>query len=307
MIKSNKFLLLFLIIASIFLVACNNNNDDNPDTNNVVKTFLNIGYSDEEVDAIYKYLSNTDINYLLDYNYIDNLTEYIGYEIFDINNLNRYIAYRDKYSELDFYHTILYVNMNLDKDFYSDVNIVSSPNDILVLVNKYNRLPDDYVPSDLVEVNKRCSVKDGIYLREEANNMLYNMCINMLSLGLDFKVISGYRTKEYQENLYNEYAKNDGEEKAIKYSAKPRHSEHETGLTIDVMGNNKNYLKFDETAEYRYILKHASDYGFIIRYENEFVTGYMNEPWHLRYVGINTAKKIKKENITLDEYVYLYK
>lgn len=300
------FLPIILIILSIFLVACNNKQyGTNVDTNKTLKAFQSIGYTDREIELINQYLSKSDINYLLDYGYVENISEYIGYNIFDINNLSRYIDYKNKFNELDFYHTILYVNMNLDKNFYEVVNTASNPDDILVLVNKYNKLPDDYEPSDLVLVDKRCSIKDNIYLRKEANDNFYKMCINMLSLNLDMKAISGYRSYEYQVKLHNSYIETDGEEKAIKYSAKPRYSEHETGLVVDVMGNNKNYIKFGETDEYKYILKHASDYGFIIRYENEFVTGYINEPWHLRYVGREVAEKLKKENITFDEYIYL--
>ena len=275
--------------------------------NKTKEVFLNLGYSNKEIKEIDKYLKKSDINYLSNHNYVENITEFIRYSIFDINNLDRYIAYRNKYYELDFYHIILYVNMNLDKDFYSDVKTITNPYDKLVLVNKYNKLPDDYSPNDLVLIDKRCSVKDDVYIRKEASKHLIDMCMDMISLNLDMKVISGYRNYDYQKTLYDEYVKKDGEYAAIKYSARPRFSEHETGLSIDVMGNNKNYTKFNETPEYRYILNNAHNYGFIIRYDNEFVTGYINEAWHLRYVGIKNAKKIKNDNITLDEYVYMNK
>ena len=302
-------LLVICTILSIFLVACNTDkntkNDSNLTIDNTVKTFKNIGYTDREIELIKKYLSESDIDYLLNYDYVENISEYIGYDIFDASKLNRYIDYKNKFNNLDFYHIILYVNMNLDKDFYEDVRVVSNPDDILVLVNKYNKLPDDYVPNDLVLVDARCSAKDGIYLRSEANDNFYKMCMNMISLNLNMKAISGYRSYEYQTKLHNDYINNDGYEAAIKYSAKPGHSEHETGLVVDVMGSNKAYTNFSDTDEYQYILKHASDYGFIIRYDNEFVTGYINEPWHLRYVGREVAEKLKKDNITLDEYIYL--
>ena len=123
--------------------------------------------------------------------------------------------------------------------------------------------------------------------------------------------ISGFRSYQTQVQLFNNYKARDGEKAANKYSSKPGHSEHQTGLSFDVgaQGSDKNlYRSFGKTKEGKWIKKHAADYGFIVRYgkhkENE--TGYQYEPWHLRYLGKDKAKKVKQSGKSLESYLGLY-
>lgn len=101
--------------------------------------------------------------------------------------------------------------------------------------------------------------------------------------------------------------KKDGVEKAKTYSAVPGHSEHETGLAIDVSGSDGKCAAedcFGGTKEAEWLAKHAPEYGFIIRYPEgkEDITGYKYEPWHLRYVGTEISSDIAERGITLEEY-----
>ena len=120
--------------------------------------------------------------------------------------------------------------------------------------------------------------------------------------------ISGFRSYQTQVQLFNNYKARDGEKAANKYSSKPGHSEHQTGLSFDVgaQGSDKNLYR--KTKEGKWIKKHAADYGFIVRYgkhkENE--TGYQYEPWHLRYLGKDKAKKVKQSGESLESYLGLY-
>jgi len=126
----------------------------------------------------------------------------------------------------------------------------------------------------------------------------------MKSIGLNIKAISTYRSYNTQQDLYNRYVKKDGEEEADTYSARPGHSEHQTGLAIDAYNITHSYLNFDQTNEYAWLKNNAHQYGFIIRYPEgkEYITGYMYEPWHFRYVGEEIASYIYYNNITFDEY-----
>ena len=121
------------------------------------------------------------------------------------------------------------------------------------------------------------------------------------ALGLNIPLVSGYRSYETQENLYNKYVKKDGEKKANTYSAKPGESEHQTGLAFDIGSVDRS---FANTIEAKWLAENAYLYGFIIRYpkDKEEITGYNYEPWHLRYVGQELAKYLKKNNLTLEEY-----
>jgi len=112
---------------------------------------------------------------------------------------------------------------------------------------------------------------------------------------------SGFRSYETQKTLYNNYVARDGKEEADRYSARPGHSEHQTGLAFDL---NSLDQSFGETKEGIWLAEHCAEYGFIIRYPagKEEVTGYMYEPWHIRYIGTETAKLVTESGLCLEEY-----
>ena len=91
---------------------------------------------------------------------------------------------------------------------------------------------------------------------------------------------------------------------ALNCSAKPGHSEHQTGLAVDVEGSNNDYDKFESSIEFNWMINNSYKYGFILRYPKgkENITGFKYEPWHYRYVGIELAKYLYKNNLTLEEY-----
>ena len=115
-------------------------------------------------------------------------------------------------------------------------------------------------------------------------------------------LLSGFRSYSTQKVLYNSYVQTDGVEAADTYSARPGHSEHQTGLAFDV--GNIDY-GYGDTDAGRWLNDHAHEYGFIIRYlkGKESITGYVYEPWHIRYVGLNVASEIHTRGITLEEYL----
>lgn len=161
-----------------------------------------------------------------------------------------------------------------------------------VLTNKKVNLPSDYAPGE--DLKARAELERMI---QEANTQD----------GTSLVFRSGFRSYETQTQLYNSYVARDGEAAANKYSAKPGYSEHQTGLAFDVGSANASddfKTSFVETKEGQWVKAHAHEYGFIIRYPEgkEKVTGYQYEPWHLRYVGKDLAKKIHDQDTTLEEY-----
>ena len=112
---------------------------------------------------------------------------------------------------------------------------------------------------------------------------------------------SGFRSYETQVKLYQDYVKQDGKAEADRYSARPGYSEHQTGLAFDLIGTNGNLVTEEKAAQW--LLDHAADYGFVVRYlkGKEKETGYMAEEWHLRYVG-KEAKEIAASGLSLEEY-----
>ena len=120
--------------------------------------------------------------------------------------------------------------------------------------------------------------------------------------GLGLVINSSYRSYQDQEELCQTYADLYGDSYVERYVAKPGYSEHQTGLSFDIGSTSSNI--FAESEEYTWMLDHAYQYGFILRFpkSGEDITEFRNEPWHYRYVGKKIAKYIHEEGITYEEY-----
>ena len=177
--------------------------------------------------------------------------------------------------------------------------------DGILIVNKTYPLPEDYVPTN--------TYKDAAglkYCSECIDNEAYDnfklMKADALSIGLNIWIQSGYRSYELQNELYTNYVNRDGKIAADTYSARPGHSEHQTGLAFDL---NTISDDFQYTDEGKWVNENAWKYGYILRYPKgkDDITGYKYEPWHLRYVGKDLAKKLYNDGdwITLEEHFNL--
>ncbi len=156
----------------------------------------------------------------------------------------------------------------------------------VLIVNKNYPLPSHYDPGT----------------SPEALQAFDNMKLKARQEGISLKIVSGYRSFQTQQSIYQRNLRLYGEEVANSFSAKPGQSEHQTGLAFDV---NSTRWDFKETAEAKWLAENCYDFGFIIRYpENkEEKTGYVYEPWHIRYVGNKVATEIKNTGFCLEEYV----
>jgi len=189
--------------------------------------------------------------------------------------------------------------------------MVKNTDDILVLVNKNRNLPADYKPNDLVIPNVRFSFEENIekkYMRKEAAQALEELFNEAEKSGIYLYAVSGFRSYERQKYLFDYRAARDGFEEANKLTAYPGQSEHQTGLAMDISCESLGFdlrQEFEQTAEGKWLKENAHKYGFIIRYPKgaEDITGYSYEPWHVRYVGKETADKIYERGITLEEYL----
>ena len=226
------------------------------------------------------------------------------YYFYKEENKERYEKYKQEHKELDEEKIIIYVNIGLDKEFYTDIKDSPNKHTNTVLVNKYNYLGDDYVPNNLTKINKKYAISDDKYMEKEAAIAFEEMAKKAKEDGYNIIAISTYRSYKYQTTLYNNYAKSDGKEKADRYSARAGYSEHQTGLAVDVSDGKKSYTKFKDTKEFNWMQENCYKYGFILRYteENEFITGYMSEAWHYRYVGKEIATYIHNNPMTFEEY-----
>lgn len=185
-----------------------------------------------------------------------------------------------------------------------------NPDSIKVLVNKQYALPEGYAPEDLVtvDVDTMQENPEARKLRQVASDALTEMFNSAKEDGLTLVAISGYRSYERQQQIYNMHVERDGEEAANRYSARPGESEHQTGLAMDISSQSANYRLsevFGDTPEGIWVAENAHHFGFIIRYPEgkESITGYQYEPWHLRYFGKELAVDIFESGLTYEEYL----
>ncbi len=192
------------------------------------------------------------------------------------------------------------------KESYS----TTDPNSIWVIANKKLALPNGFAPSDLVVPNvilRLENTSEQMQVRLVIKADLEAMFAAAKKEGHSLMLSSGYRSVAYQKSLYDGYVATQGLASADRSSARPGHSEHQTGLAFDVEPSDKRcelLQCFGDTPEGIWLAKHSSEYGFIIRYgkDQEQLTGYEYEPWHLRYVGKNLASELVNTKKTLEQY-----
>ena len=157
----------------------------------------------------------------------------------------------------------------------------------ILIANKSYALPNTYDPGGLTDETYNAF----LLLKQAAANA---------NCGLrEFTIASGYRSYQTQVEAYNSFSYDENRDT---FSARPGHSEHQTGMAIDVIDASQN---FNGTPEAEWLKEHCHEYGFIIRYPEgkEHITGYMYEAWHIRYVGVDIAKEITEAGITFEEYM----
>ncbi len=159
--------------------------------------------------------------------------------------------------------------------------------DDILVVNKTYSAPQDYNPGALTE---------------DTQIAFDALCAAAAVDGLNIYLGSGYRSYDLQSTIFSNYTNLYGEEQADTFSARAGHSEHQTGMAIDV---NTIDDAFGATPEAQWLKDHCHEYGFIIRYPEDKIdiTGYKYEPWHIRYVGVEQAKDIVSTGLSLEEYL----
>ncbi len=180
----------------------------------------------------------------------------------------------------------------------------------MTLVNPWNTLNKNY-SVDLSLLDSRFG--EGKYFDSRAIGHLEDMCEAAADDGVTLWVISAHRTYDYQQMLFDaemaEYksyhpgcSESEAEIGAATEVARPGTSEHNLGLAVDF---NSVEQSFENSAQYKWLSKHADEYGFIMRYaaDKQDITGVIYEPWHYRYVGKENAKKIKASGLSLEEYL----
>lgn len=269
---------------------------------------LTIGYSKEEIDKLTNKTNDSFLEYLLTVEYDKMYLDIINEKYYIKDLIKEYVDYYNNNLNDKSNRIVTLVNTGAYKEWYTDIKDTDISKDILMINNKFYKLPDDYEPEDLVDVKNWYSYGNNPKLRKEAYDKFIEMFNDAKKENLTIIINSSYRSYKYQNDLYNNYLKNNGEAQTDAYAARPGHSEHQTGLTIDVTTYGANGDNFDKTDEFKWLQNNAYKYGFILRYPKgkEYITGYSYESWHYRYVGYEAASIIHDSDITFDEYYAYY-
>ena len=218
---------------------------------------------------------------------------------FRTDRVNRYTALWETHPEYTAQQVVEQVHLDLDRPFYEGILPVTDPGDPLVLVNKYHALPADYVPQ-LEVLGSRYGTGS---MTPEAAAAFRAMADAARAEGITLKSVSAYRSYRTQTNTYNRYLNQYSRELVDTFSARPGHSEHQTGLALDINAARISD-HFENTAEFAWLQENCTRFGFLLRYPEgkSHITGYRFEPWHYRYVGAEAARDCTALGLTWEEY-----
>lgn len=165
----------------------------------------------------------------------------------------------------------------------------------ILVVNKEFGLPSNFAPGESTEARQAFE-----QMKSDAANE-----------GIYIEAFSTYRSYWSQESLYWSYVNEYGQDPTDTFSARAGFSEHQTGLAFDIGGADKSLWAeedFKYTEEAKWLKENCTKYGFILRYPEgkEWLTGYMYESWHFRYIGVEHSKNFENNDLTLEEYLGLY-
>ena len=300
--------IVFLIVG--ILLGINYYNDYQYKQTNEYK-LLEKGYSLEDTKTIFAKLSETEQQKLIDNDKDDKIISLLEQKYFLEKNLEDYKEYINKNNETDYAKVISIVNVHANHKWYQLELNTNEDLSMLMNVNKFYALSETYTPENLKNIDLTYA-----YDEEGKNKLIDYAYDKFLELwqaandqGFYLMVTSSYRDYESQKEIYDYRVSNWGERKADETAARPGHSEHQTGLVIDMTSKTEPLAdSFTDSKAYEWLKENAYKYGFIERYPEgkTYLTGYSPESWHWRYVGLEAAKTMHDEDITFDEYYAFY-
>lgn len=269
-----------------------------------INSLIKRGYSNRDISIILAHGSDLDVTQFSKKEKIKYLEEFYSISYAKLKYYDRYVAFSNETGE-DEEITVLYVNLGMDGEAYVDPTIVEEF-DVTMLVNKYFRVEEEFIPNYLIDVPEDYAGDDGIQASKLAIDAFIEMADAAKKEELGIVINSGYRSYQDQVDIRDTYKNLYGSNYVKRYVAEPGHSEHQTGLSFDVGSTTSNV--FANSKEYKWMLENSYKYGFIHRFSKsgEDITGFREEPWHYRYVGKTAAKYIYDNNLTFEEYYAMF-
>ncbi|MBM4236530.1 MAG: M15 family metallopeptidase [Firmicutes bacterium] len=187
-----------------------------------------------------------------------------------------------------------------------ELQVITDGDYLLALVTKETTLKSSYAPTNLVRISDYMFPARELWLREEAYRQLEQLWQAATDDGITLTIISAYRSYDYQKTLFQNYANSYGEEAANRFSARAGQSEHQLGTTVDFGGTAVDLkAAFADTEQGRWLADNAYQFGFAMSYPEgkEKITGYIFEPWHYRYIGLEAAAAWHEAGLSLKEFL----
>ncbi len=270
----------------------------------LINKLISEKYSTDEINLILKSGNNKSIATFVEGTKYEKISDFLKYDYAKLSLLDRYIEYKAS-NVCTFKDAIVNVNIGIDKDFYDEYTEVEEFSTSMI-VNKYHRVSETFVPDDLEDIPKELLQGNN---KEQGNKEMIKELQRMATdlnreTGKKIYVSNAYRSYAEQEKLYNDLLKQRGESYVKNSVSRPGFSEHQTGLifNIDTVGEFKNSIERD------WLKNNAYKYGFILRYPDNKsdITGYKGIIKQYRYVGADIANYIAKNNITYEEYFAMF-
>ena len=279
------------------------------DHKNIIKSInllIDKKYSTRDISIILAHGNDSDVLEFAKKDKIKYLEEFYSYDYAKIKNYDRYIAHMDLNGD-DEETTIIKVNMNIDKEDYTDAVLIDDYNKT-VIANKHFYLGKDYIPKNLISFPDGYSKNSNYDAKgeKEAVNAAIVMIDAARSEGYDLRINSAYRSYDDQVKIYDSYLGLYGQSYVDNYVSKPGYSEHQTGYAFDFASGNNNV--FENSNEYKWMIKNSYKYGFVYRFlkSKEEITEIKHEAWHFRYVGKEIAEVMDKKELCFEEYYAMY-
>ena len=270
-----------------------------------INKLLDIGYSNRDINIIFAHGDDNSVTNFTKREKIRYLEEFFSVDYAKLDNYDRYVNYSDETGE-DEETTVLFVNLDLDKEDYKDPIMVDKFSTDM-LVNKHRALSEDFEPNDLMIIPAEYAAEDDFQCSRIAFNAYKKMSDAATADGYSIIINSAYRSYQDQLDIMDYYRNAYGQDYVDKYVATAGYSEHQTGLAFDIGSRSVNV--FANSKEYEWMSENAYKYGFIMRYSSRYekVTGFRKEAWHYRYVGEKIAKYIHEHNeMPLEEYYAMF-
>ena len=307
--KAKNSFIIFIILIILGVIGYDKYKEYKYKQTNEYK-LITVGYSLEESKLIQDKLNNDNEIYFIENVKNDYIIDLLKEKYFLEKNLYDYLEYKVKNKKKSYSDIIAIVNVGANKDWYDPKSIKETDlaKGALILVNKFNYLKNDYAPEEITNIDLSYSYANN-KVSKIANDAYIEMAKSAKNDGIQLMANSTYRTYERQEEIYKEFYYSKGISYADKYAARAGHSEHQTGLAIDIFTSGKSTTSdFDESDAFKWLSINAHKYGFILRYPEgkEYLTGYNYESWHYRYLGVDTATKVYESGLTYDEYYAFY-